>query len=54
MSVVSAQGQLLRTVPIVLADKSYALDVSNYAAGLYHLHLVVDGQWVSGAKVVVE
>jgi len=54
LSVVSAQGQLLRTVPIVLADKSYALDVSNYAAGLYHLHLVVDGQWVSGAKVVVE
>lgn len=54
LSVVSAQGQLVRTVPIVLTDKSYALDVSNYAAGLYHLHLVVDGQWVSGVKVVIE
>ncbi|MBP6390038.1 MAG: T9SS type A sorting domain-containing protein [Flavobacteriales bacterium] len=54
LSVVSAQGQLVRTVPIALADKICSLDVSSYAAGLYNLHLVVDGQWVSGVKVVIE
>ncbi|MBP6391960.1 MAG: T9SS type A sorting domain-containing protein, partial [Flavobacteriales bacterium] len=54
LSVVSAHGQVVSTVPIAPGDKSYVLDVSNYAAGLYHLHLVVGGQWVSAAKVVIE
>ncbi|MBK8340168.1 MAG: hypothetical protein IPK99_09375 [Flavobacteriales bacterium] len=35
-------------------NRSYTLNVSGYAPGFYHLHLVVDGQWVSGCKMVVE
>ncbi len=54
LSVVSAAGQLVSSVALVLADKGQKLDVSNYPAGLYHLHLVVDGKWVSGARLVVE
>lgn len=54
LSVVSAAGHLVRTVPVTLAEKNYSLDVSGYPAGVYHVHLVVDGRWVSGGKVVVE
>lgn len=54
LSVVSAAGHLVETVPVALAEKNYSLDVSGYPAGVYHVHLVVDGRWVSGGKVVVE
>ncbi len=54
LSVVSAQGQLVRTIPIAIADASYMLDVSDYAPGIYHLHLVMDGEWLTGGKLVVE
>lgn len=53
LSVVSAAGHLVETVPVARAEKNYSLDVSGYPAGLYHVHLVVDGRWVSGGKVVV-
>ena len=54
LSVVSAHGQLVSDLPIAPSTTSYTLDVSNYPPGLYHLHLVVDGQLVSAAKVVIE
>lgn len=54
LSVVSAAGQLVNTFPFAIAHKSLTLDVTAYPAGLYHLHLVVDGQWVSGCKMIVE
>ncbi len=54
LSVVSAAGQLVNTLPVALSAKSLTLDVTAYPAGLYHLHLVVDGQWVSGCKMIVE
>ena len=40
--------------PVALAERGQSLDLGGYAAGLYHVHLVVEGRWVSGAKVVVE
>ncbi|MBK9274919.1 MAG: hypothetical protein IPM49_10330 [Flavobacteriales bacterium] len=54
LSLVSAAGHLVETVPVALAEKNYSLDVSGYPAGLYHVHLVVDGRWVSGGRMVVE
>lgn len=54
LSVVSAAGHLVGTVPVTLAEKSCTLDVSGYPAGVYHVHLVVDGRWVSGGRMVVE
>ncbi|MBK9274335.1 MAG: hypothetical protein IPM49_07325 [Flavobacteriales bacterium] len=53
LSMVSAAGHLVETVPVALAEKNYSLDVSGYPAGLYHVHLVVDGRWVSGGRMVV-
>lgn len=53
LSVVSAAGHVVETVPVTLAEKSCNLDVSGYPAGHYHVHLVVDGRWVSGARMVV-
>ncbi len=54
LTVMTAQGQLVHTAQMSLAKEGYTLDVTAYPAGLYHLHLVVDGQWVSGCKMIVE
>ena len=54
LSVVSSTGALVREVGIKLSDNGYVLDVSALAPGLYHLHLVQEGVWITGGKVVVE
>ena len=54
LSVVNSTGALVREVGIDLSGNGYDLDVSCYAPGLYHLHLVQDGTWITGGKVVVE
>jgi len=54
LTITSATGQLVRTEPIALRDASYLLDVSDLTAGLYHLHIVQDGQWLTGGKLLVE
>ncbi|MBL7964987.1 MAG: T9SS type A sorting domain-containing protein [Flavobacteriales bacterium] len=50
LSVVSAAGQLVRTETISLATDQHQLDVRNLSPGLYHVHLVSDGTWITGGK----
>lgn len=54
LSIVSAQGMLVRTVPCDLSRGSMELDVQDLAPGVYHLHVVQQGTWISGGKLVVE
>ena len=54
LTLVSAAGQVMGSWPVALAEQGHTLDLGGTAAGLYHVHLVVEGRWVSGAKVVVE
>ncbi|MBL7963009.1 MAG: T9SS type A sorting domain-containing protein [Flavobacteriales bacterium] len=53
LSVVSAAGKLVRTERISLVQEQFQLDVHDLSPGLYHLHLVSDGVWVTGGKFVV-
>lgn len=50
----SAQGAVVRTWPCDLANGSMTVDVSGLAVGLHHLHLVHNGVWLCGAKLIVE
>ena len=54
LTLVSLAGRVMGSWPVALAERGHSLDLVGYAAGLYHVHLVVEGRWVSGAKVVVE
>ena len=54
LSLVNAQGKLLRTWPCDLSRGNCELDVSAFAAGIYHLHVVHAGTWITGGKLVVE
>lgn len=54
LTLVSLAGQVMGSWPVALAEQGHTLDLGGTAAGLYHVHLVVEGRWVSGAKVVVE
>ena len=54
LSIVNAQGKLVRTLPCDLSREGMDLDVSDLAAGIYHLHVVQDGTWITGGKLVVE
>ena len=54
LTLVSAAGHVMGNWPVALAERGQSLDLGGYAAGLYHVHLVVEGRWVSGARVVVQ
>ncbi|MBK6627259.1 MAG: hypothetical protein IPG35_06650 [Flavobacteriales bacterium] len=54
LTLVSAAGQVMGSWPVALAEQGHTLDLGGTSPGLYHVHLVVEGRWVSGAKVVVE
>lgn len=55
LSVVSSDGRLVQEqhVPAISSETSFVLPL-NSSAGMYHLHLSDDSQWLGGAKVVVE
>lgn len=50
----SAQGVVVRTWACDLSQGSIAVDVSDLASGLHHLHMVHADVWLSGAKLVIE
>ncbi|MBK8948112.1 MAG: T9SS type A sorting domain-containing protein [Flavobacteriales bacterium] len=54
LTLVSAAGQVMGTWPVALAEQGHTLDLGSTSPGLYHVHLVVEGRWVSGARVVVQ
>ena len=54
ISIVNAQGRLVRTLPCDLSREGLDLDVSDLAAGIYHPHVAHGGPWLTGGKLVVE
>lgn len=54
LSVVSSSGAVVHTQEVDLSSSSVQLDVSNYQAGIYYVHLVHENDWVTGSKLVVE
>jgi hypothetical protein len=54
LSITNAQGKLVRTEPCDLFAGAMELDVSTLASGIYHLHIVQQGTWITGGKLVVE
>ena len=52
LSLVSTTGQLMFSQPIDLAQESIQLDVHDLKPGMYFIHLVQEGTWISGAKLL--
>ncbi len=54
VSVVSSEGKLVVEQSIPPQTLTFTLRTSNYASGLYHLHLTSGSTWVGGTRFVVE
>jgi hypothetical protein len=54
VSVVSSDGKLVVEQSIPPQTLTFTLRTSNYASGLYHLHLTSGSTWVGGTRFVVE
>jgi len=52
LSLVSTTGQLMFSQPIDLEQESIQLDVQDLKPGMYFIHLVQEGTWISGAKLL--
>lgn len=52
LPLVSTTGQLMFSQPIDLAQESIQLDVHDLKPGMYFIHLVQEGTWISGAKLL--
>lgn len=54
LTVVSSDGRIVKEATLPEAVCSLNFHLSDFASGLYHVHLSDDARWVSGAKLVVE
>lgn len=54
LSVVSASGTVVQVMDVDLSRGGVEVDLRNMSAGLYYLHLVCEGVWVTGGKLMVE
>lgn len=54
LTVTSATGARVLTEALDLSRGSYDLDIHALAPGIYHVHIVQGGTWITGAKLVVE
>lgn len=54
LSVVSSSGAVQRSEELDLSRGTHALDVQALASGVYYLHVVQEGTWVTGTKLLVE
>jgi hypothetical protein len=54
VSVVSSDGKLMVEQSIPPLTLTFTLRTSNYASGLYHVHLSSGSTWVGGTRFVVE
>jgi len=49
-----ASGRLVREEPLPQGVSPFTVQLSAYSPGLYHVHLLDGGRWLSGTKLVVQ
>jgi hypothetical protein len=54
LTVVGSTGAIVYEEPMDLAAGSQRLDVSTWPVGMYYVHVVQEGSWLMGCKLVVE
>jgi glycerate kinase len=54
VSVVSSDGKLVEERVMPPQTSTFTIRTSNYASGLYHVHLTSGSTWVGGTRFVVE
>lgn len=54
LALTDASGRLVREVPLPQGVSPFTVQLSAFSPGLYHVHLLDGGRWLSGTKLVVQ